>query len=168
MSLARRLEAVEQQVAAASVPDPDAQAKVAWKWFWEFAQRVLEPSPEALADARRAVAGNQCVWQPTGAKPRIKCWVLQETVWAALGRHPEAKRALNAALDAGPELPAEVEAALNDIWADAPPTTDPAADDDDGWWDTNEERPAADVEAVLDDEAPPLFGGGGAEGGESP
>jgi hypothetical protein len=89
-------------------PTAPTAAERRWRWFRELAVCVLTRAGEAdaLAAVRAAVAGQEpAVFD--GSPPRLsvtghdmRAWVMTETVWAALARHPRAEALLERALDA--------------------------------------------------------------------
>lgn len=104
MTIERRLQAAEAQLGPAGWED---EWWGIWVAFRDAAYATLEAGghDEALAVARDRVAGNERhVFPGKGAIVRdgwdVRVWVLSETVWFALQDYPEAKAALEQALDA--------------------------------------------------------------------
>jgi hypothetical protein len=104
MSIKRRLDRLEQRAPAPLASDPWWER---WLWFRGLAFAVLEEGNfgEAQALVRQRVEGNERqVFPGKGPIVRngwdVRLWVMTETVWTALGEFPEARNALEAALQA--------------------------------------------------------------------
>jgi hypothetical protein len=102
MSIKRRLDRLEQRAPASPASDPWWEL---WLCFRSLAFAVLEEGDfgEAQTLVRQRVEANER-WVFPGKGPQVcngwdtRLWVMTETVWTALGDFPEARNALEAAL----------------------------------------------------------------------
>jgi hypothetical protein len=103
MSLRSRLHKLERTVEASGLLADDVQYQV-WRAFYEIALEVLAPFPEVQQEIERRTGVNEPCnlppnWQRTSSGDDARFSFFQQAFWAALEEFPEARQALDQALN---------------------------------------------------------------------